>query len=142
MDGTAGQEAEVIAHVRQLNRQLLDGFLALDADRLMRHYWNSPELFTIGEGGGVTMGWEAAKRFQEGFFAATEAIDLTFEEWWHATSTDGVLAATPFRLTARFKGGGERTLEGWYTNFRRRIDGEWLIVFEHVSANAPVPAGN
>ena len=87
----------------------------------------------------MTEGWQAAKQFQERFFAAAAAIDLSFGDWKHFATHDGVLAACPFTLAAQFKGGGERRLEGWYTNFRLKIDGQWLIVFEHISSNMAAP---
>ena len=87
----------------------------------------------------MTEGWQAAKQFQERFFAAAAAIDLSFGGWKHFATHDGVLAACPFTLAAQFKGGGERRLEGWYTNFRLKLDGQWLIVFEHISSNMAAP---
>ena len=133
---------QAVAEVTERNERLAEAFAAQDADRLMAHYWRSPELFTVGEGGGVTEGWDAARAFQERFFAASEAVQLSFGGWKHFASGDAVLAACPFSLTARFRGGGERGLEGWYTNLRRRIGGEWLIVFEHISSNAAAPPGS
>ena len=44
--------SEAITEVRELNERLSEVFAERDADRLMAHYWNSPELFTVGEGGG------------------------------------------------------------------------------------------
>ena len=138
--GTGLTEADqATTEVMERNERLSEAFAARDADHLMAHYWRSPELFTVGEGGGVTEGWEAARAFQERFFAASEAIDLSFGGWNHFASRDDVLATCPFSLTAKFEGGGERRLEGWYTNLRRRIGGEWLIVFEHISSNASPP---
>lgn len=135
-----GEAEQAIAEVKERNERLSEAFAARDADRLMAHYWRSSELFTVGEGGGVTEGWDAAKEFQQRFFAVSEAIDLSFGDWKHFASRNGVLATCPFSLTARFEGGGERHLEGWYTNLRRRIGGEWPIVFEHISSNATPPA--
>jgi ketosteroid isomerase-like protein len=72
------------ARVRQPDAELDAAFATRDAERLMARYRNSPDLFTVGEGGAITAG---------------------------------------------------------YTNFRRHLDSEWRIVFEHISANAPAPQG-
>ncbi len=137
----AQREARAIEAVRAANQQLLAGFDARDLDKVLAHYWNSPDLFTVGESGQVTRGWEAARRFTQGLFAALESGGFSCPEWQHFASTDGVLSTCAFELNIKFKGGREVNEKGWYTNFRKRIGGKWLIVFEHVSANAPVPPG-
>ena len=134
-------DGDVIAQVRELDEQLAEAFAARDADRLMSQYWNSPELFTVGEDGRVTQGWDAAKEFQRRFFAATESIDFSFGEWKYFGSRSGVLAASPFTLRVKFEDGAEAHSRGWYTNFRREIEGKWLIVFEHVSSDLAAPSG-
>lgn len=133
-------DGDVIAQVRKLDEQLVEAFAVRDADRLMSQYWNSPELFTVGEDGRVTEGWDAAREFQQQFFAAAESIDFTFGEWKYFGSHKGVLVASPFTLAVKFKDGKEAHSRGRYTNIRREIYGRWLIVFEHVSSDLAAPS--
>lgn len=130
--------------VARLNQELLDSFAGRDVDVMMRHYWQDPRLYTVGEGGQVTLGYDAAREFQAQFFAVCERIDVTAGDWWHAGSADLVLATVPFRLSAHFADGSSWTFTGRYTNARRQLAGTWKVVFEQVSADAPsdtVPEG-
>ena len=128
-------EWDVLAQAVELDAKLIEAFRRRDLDALLEQYWNHDDLFTIGESGAVTRGWDAARAFQERFFSIAESIEFTFGEWHYEPSAQMVLAAAPFELAYRMKGGGEQTSEGWYTNVRRWIDRRWLVVFEHISSN-------
>jgi hemoglobin len=137
----AQKDARAIEAVRAANQQLLADFDARDIDKVFAHYWNSPELFTVGEGGQVTKGWQAARQFTQGLLAATESGSFSCPEWQHFASTDGVLSTCAYDLSLKFKDGREISERGWYTNFRKRFGAKWLIVFEHVATNKPAPPG-
>lgn len=137
----AQKESKQVAAARELDRQLVEAFQARDVDKVMSQFWNSAELFTVGESGRLTKGWEAARKSTQEFLASVESVSISCPDWEYWASADGILGTCAFQVTTKRMGGGEAKEQGWYTNFRRKIGGKWLIVFEHVAANAPPPPG-
>jgi ketosteroid isomerase-like protein len=103
---------------------------------MMAHYWNSPQLFTVGQSGGVTQGWDQARAFQERFFNVASDIAVDQGEWHQAGGDSDVLSSCPCSLTITTQDGSQQHLEGWYINFRQQFDGRWLVVYEYVTGNA------
>lgn len=137
----AQKESKAIAEVRKLNEENIAAFIARDLDKTMSFYWNSPDLFTVGEGGQVTKGWEEARKSSQSFFASVESVSLSCGQWQYVASGDGVLGSCPYKIGFKLKGGPQVNSEGWYTNFWRKIGGKWVIVFEQVAQNTPAPPG-
>ena len=126
----------MLTTVTDRNEELLQAWQARDLDGMMAHYWNSPDLFTIGQSGQVTKGWDQAQAFQEGFFKVASAIDVDHGGWHQTGGESGLLSSSPYTLTITLQDGGQQRLEGWYVNPRQPIDDTWLVLYEYVTANA------
>ncbi|MBI3406226.1 MAG: DUF4440 domain-containing protein [Acidobacteria bacterium] len=137
----AQKENKAIAEVRELDKQLSAAFHAKEPDKQLAQYWNSPDLFTVGEGGQITKGWDAAKKFAQQFYASTDAINLSLPDCQYWATGDGVVTGCAHKMSFKLKNGPAVETTGWYNNLRKKIGGKWLIVYEAVSQNVAPPPG-
>ncbi len=135
------REPKQIAESRELDKQLVAGFVALDVDKVMSQYWNSPELFSVHDSGEIIKGYDACKQSTAGFFSATQSFKLQFTDSNYWVVGEGVLGSSGYTYTIALKGGAPTSASGRYVNLRRKIGGKWLIVFEQVSDNLPPSPG-
>lgn len=135
-----GQKAnKAIEEVKALDQQLIAAVNAKDVDELMAHYWNSPEFYELANDGSVIKGWEAAKKVYTALFEAAGSMQLGLRDCAHWAIGDGVLGNCAYEFQAKMKNGARLNEAGHVTGLRRKIDGKWLLVYEHDSLNAPAP---
>ncbi len=133
------KESRQIAECRELDKQLIAALQALDVDKVMSHYWNSPELFGVDGSGRVVKGFEASKQNTIGFFSATQSFKLQFTDSNYWVVGDSVLGANGYTFSLAMKDGSKPSGSGRYVNLRKKVAGKWVIVFEQVSDNPPPP---
>ena len=110
------------------NRGDLEGFMA--------GYWRSPEL-TYTAGGSVHRGWEELlDRYRRAYGEGDAMGRLSFDDLEvHPLSEDAAWALGRWRLELEAD-----TLGGAYTLVLREVEGEWRIVHDHTSTDAPPAA--
>jgi ketosteroid isomerase-like protein len=110
------------------NRGDLEGFMA--------GYWRSPEL-TYTAGGRVHRGWEQLlDRYRRAYGEGDALGRLSFDDLEvHPLSADAAWALGRWRLELEAD-----TLGGAYTLVLREVEGQWRIVHDHTSTDAPPAA--
>jgi ketosteroid isomerase-like protein len=118
-------EALLAEQAEAWNRGDLEGF--------MEGYLRSPEL-SYTAGGAVHRGWdELLERYRRAYGEGEAMGLLTFEDLEvHPLSADAAWALGRWRLEL-----AADTLGGAYTLVLRRVAGEWKVVHDHTSTDAP-----
>jgi len=101
-----------------------------DIDRFMEGYWKSDKLVFVGSGGPI-YGWEATReRYHTGYPDLTVMGKLAFEVLdMCKIDTKTVLLIGKFHLSRTI---GD--VSGHYTLVWQEIDGKWVIICDHSSA--------
>jgi len=104
-----------------------------DLEGFMNGYWHSPALTFVSDGE-VVHGWEPMlKHFRESYETRENMAKLTFSS---LEITE--LGAETALVLGRWKLEGQQKLDGGaFSLVFRRIDGQWLIVHDHTSRDAP-----
>lgn len=104
-----------------------------DIEGFMAGYWNSPDL-TFTAVGQTTRGWqETLERYRQRYPTRDKMGKLTFEQLtFTPLCDDAALVLGRYRLVR-----GDETLSGGFTLLMRRVEGQWAIVHDHTSADAP-----
>ena len=130
----ATKEPTVIVENRELDRQRVEAFNRKDVEQLMMMRWNSPDLVDVFPDGTVFRGWDNVRQGLEQFFAGLEAIRLEVTEVSYIPSVDGVLAVGTYTVQLQPKEGPLQQMTACWTDFRRKHEGNWVIVYEHTHA--------
>lgn len=118
--------------IGQLLARQVEAWNAGDIDGFMDGYWRSDDL-TFVSGGGVTRGWNATR---EGFhrrYASREAMGrLEFQVIeMRGLGSDGAMVLGRWRVER------DRPVGGLFTLIVRVIDGQWRVIYDHTSVDAP-----
>ena len=130
----AMKEPTVIVENRELDRQRVEAFNRKDIEQLMMFRWNSPDLVDVFPDGTVYRGWDNVRQGLEQFFAGLEAIRIEITEVSYICSGDGVLAVGTLTNELQPKQGPVHQMTVLWTDFRRKHEGNWVIVYEHTHA--------
>lgn len=105
-----------------------------DIDGFMEGYWNS-EALTFAGGGTVTRGWQATRDRYHARYTDRRAMGrLTFSELQITPlGDDTALVLGRWDLQREAEAGGPAG--GMFTLVFRRLDGRWVIVHDHTSAD-------
>lgn len=125
---TAGGTALQIAHVL---RTQADAWNKGDIETFMTAYWRSPEL-TFVSGGSVTRGWEPTLAGYRQRYPTRAAMGrLTFDDIEvRELARDAALVLGSWHLD---RDPPEQPVGGRFTLLFRRMDGKWVIVYDHTS---------
>jgi uncharacterized protein (TIGR02246 family) len=128
--GTRSGPAEVIPRI--LGEQTA-AWNKGDVEAFMTAYWDSPDL-TFVSGGTVTRGWRPTLERYRRRYPTPEAMGrLTFSDLQvRELAPDAALVLGRFDL-ARVE--PEKPVGGRFTLLFRRIEGKWVIVYDHTSAD-------
>ncbi len=104
-----------------------------DLDGVMRFFWNSPDLVNV-LWGTVVRGHEAARAVIRQLFEEHPSVRLVVNECSYIPAgDDGIIAVGTATYELRDRQGQEtRMVERW-TDLRRLIDGEWVVVLNHAT---------
>lgn len=132
----AGSEEAAEAAVRRIEALLAEQAEAWnrgDLEGFMEGYLRSPEL-SYTAGGAVHRGWdELLERYRRAYGEGEAMGLLTFDDLEvHPLSADAAWALGRWRLEL-----AADTLGGAYTLVLREVDGEWKVVHDHTSTDAP-----
>ena len=102
-------------------------------ERFMEVYWKSEQL-TFSSGGKVTRGWQATiDRYRNKYPTKKEMGELTFSDLEITMlGPEAALVLGVWHLKREPTDAG-----GNFTLVFRKIDGDWLIIHDHTSSNAP-----
>jgi len=123
------RQAEV-AIPRVLTRQAA-AWNAGDIETFMTPYWHSPKLAFVS-GGTITRGWEPTlARYRSRYPSRAAMGTLAFSEIEvHELARRSALVLGRWRLDRKPP---EQPVGGRFTLLFRRIDGDWVIVYDHTS---------
>ena len=135
-EGSATPEETADAAVRRIEGLLAEQAEAWnrgDLEGFMEGYLRSPEL-SYTAGGAVHRGWdELLERYRRAYGQGEAMGRLTFDDLEvHPLSRDAAWALGRWRLEL-----AADTLGGAYTLVLREVDGEWKVVHDHTSTDAP-----
>jgi beta-aspartyl-peptidase (threonine type) len=103
-------------------------------DAFMKAYWNSEDL-TFSGGGKTVRGWNATReRYLKGYPDRETMGKLTFSDLEVFPLGDSAAL-----MLGRFHLDRKAPASGGFTLVWRKIDGAWLIVHDHTSADSAAP---
>lgn len=125
---SAGGVALEIAHVL---RTQASAWNTGDIETFMSAYWRSPQL-TFVSGGNVTRGWEPTLEGYRQRYPTRAAMGrLTFDQIEvRELARDAALVLGRWRLDRELP---EQPVGGRFTLLFRRLEGKWVIVYDHTS---------
>ena len=121
----------------ELDARFVEGMNLKDVDKVMRCFWNSPDLILVLADGTVIRGWANVKRAVEQFFTAHESVNLMIDEVSHVRSGDGIVAVGTATFRLRPKDGAAYQFAERWTDLRRNLGGRWVYVLDHAHALPP-----
>jgi len=126
MPGHASREP--VAEINAVLTRQDAAWNAGDIEGFMDGYWRSPEL-TFVSGGTVTQGWDATlERYRKRYPDRAAMGKLTFSDLHiEDLGKDTALVRGQWHLDRA------EPIGGMFTLIFRRIDGRWLIVYDHTS---------
>ena len=128
----AFSHADVDASIAKVLNAQAESWNAGDLEAFMGAYWKSEKL-TFSSGGTVHRGWtDTLLRYRTRYPTRADMGDLTFRD----------LEVTPLGRDAALVLGRwhlrrDRPIGGVFTLVMRRQEGEWTIIHDHTSAEAP-----
>jgi uncharacterized protein (TIGR02246 family) len=136
VEGAALSDAEAAAAVGRIEAVLAeqaDAWNRGDLEGFMEGYLRSPDL-SYTAGGAVHRGWDQLlDRYRRAYGEGAAMGRLTFDDLEvHPLSPDAAWALGRWRLEL-----AADTLGGAYTLVLREVDGEWKVVHDHTSTDAP-----
>ena len=127
---TLGQEDQDILKVKQLLHEQSIAWNKGDIDTFMETYWKSDRLQFIGAKG-VTYGWQNTLEGYKRRYPNREAMgQLTFDIITVDKHSDQLISLVGKFMLKRSIG----DLSGHFLLLIKKIDGKWLIIADHTSA--------
>ncbi len=136
----SSKDDKLIAEAMELSKRFEAAFNSRNADAAAACYWNDPRVTLVAPDGTVAVGMDAVRGLYTGFFGAAESLKLETIDGTYVAHGDVVQWSGRVRVTEKMKGAAERTYNLRATDWRRKIGGTWVYVYDSVSME-PAPAG-
>jgi uncharacterized protein (TIGR02246 family) len=131
---------EVLAEQLEFEQRLVEAMRNKDLEGIMSCFYDSPDLIVVGWDGNVQHGADEVRGIMQQWFADAEAIDLEINEITRVPAGDDVIAAGIATYHIHPTEGPPTQLREVWTDLRRKIDGRWVCVLDHVQVLPPVGA--
>lgn len=140
-DLTDAEKTAIAEEVNAIHGQFWDVWRAMDVERGMAYYYDSPEL-TFGMDGSVLWGWGDGMEMTQSFAATTSAQIITIARSQTTVLTPQVVCITDqgTRAITDTAGVTGPALPFAFTAVWVLRDGEWRVHAAHASHGAPEPA--
>ncbi|MBI4471001.1 MAG: nuclear transport factor 2 family protein [Acidobacteria bacterium] len=138
----SAKESRAITENQELDRQFVDAYVGMDLDRLMNLYWRHDELASIGPDGSVARGWEKVRAGYQDFFSGMQSLDMDLGESNYVVSGDGVLGFGNASVRMQPKSGPVVNATLCYSDYRKKVGGHWVYVFDHVQMVVPASSSS
>ena len=136
---TQALPSDALTANQELDRQFLEAHRQPDAAKIMALFTSSPDIFFIGPSGILYQGRDQVRRSIEQFFARVVTMTGVIDHVTYLPAGDGVIAYGQVTYHRQFKSGAPDQRVVVWTDFRRKENGRWVLVFRH--AHWPL-AGN
>ena len=136
----SAKDDKLIAEAMELSKRFEAAFNSRNAEAAAACYWNDPRVTLIAPDGMVAVGMDAVRGLYAGFFGAAESLKLETIDGTFVVHGDVVQFMGRVRVTEKMKGAAERTYTLRATDWRRKVGGAWVFVYDSVSVE-PAPAG-
>lgn len=134
------KDDKLIADAMELSKRFETAFNSRNADAAAACYWNDPRVTLVAPDGTVAVGMDAVRGLYTGFFSAAESLKLETIDGAYVAHGDVVQWSGRVRVTEKMKGAAERTYNLRASDWRRKIGGTWVFVYDSVTVE-PAPAG-
>src|SRR5215467_9941247 len=109
----AGQKsslpADVLAANQELDRQLIEDHKLLDADKIMKLFSASPDIFFVAPNGILFKGRDRVRQSWEEFFGSLKSIDANIDEISYLPVGEGIIALGQVTYHRQLKTGPPET---------------------------------
>lgn len=130
--GASARDSKVIDENKALDKRFFEAFNAMNVDAIMATYWNSPDVVSVDFEGTASKGVDAVRAGWAGLFSAAESIKVEQLEPSYMVLGDGVFGWGKATFNVTFKGGGSQNLVLRYADIRRKINNQWVYVYDSV----------
>lgn len=120
----------------ELTKKFETAFNARNVDGAVACYWNDPRTTLIAPDGTIAVGVDAIRALYSGFFGAAESLKLETLDGMYVVHGDVVQWTGHVRVTEKMKGADARTYNLRATDFRRKVGGAWVYVYDSVTIEA------
>ena len=131
---------DVLAANREIDEKFLEAHRVPNTDLIMSLFTSSPDVFFVSPNGAIERGHDEIRKSIETFFAKVITMPGTIDQGTYLPSGDGgVIAYGQVTYHRQLKGQPPDTRVVVWTDYRRKENGKWVLVFRH--AHWPL-AGN
>lgn len=141
----AGQlPPDVLAANREIDEKFLEAHRVPNTDLIMSLFTSSPDVFFVSPNGAIERGHDEIRKSIETFFAKVITMPGTIDQVTYLPSGDGgVIAYGQVTYHRQLKGQPPDTRVVVWTDYRRKENGKWVLVFRHAHwpvAGSSLPA--
>jgi ketosteroid isomerase-like protein len=123
---------DVLRANREIDEKFLEAHLHPNVDLIMSLFTSSPEVFFVGPTGIIFQGQEQVRKSIETFLARVVTMPGTIDRLTYLPSGDGgVIAYGQVTYHRQLKGMPPDTKVVVWTDYRRKENGRWVLVFRH-----------
>lgn len=124
---------DVLAANQEIDRKFLEAHRVIDVDMIMGLFTTSPDVFVIGPTGILYKGRDQVRQSVENLFVKLVSMTGVIDHVTYLPAGDGgVIAYGQVTYHRQLKGQPPDTRVVVWSDYRRRENGRWVIVFRHV----------
>ena len=127
-----GLPPDVLRANQEIDQTFLEGHRVLDTDMVMSVFTKSPDIFFVGPTGILYQGRDQVRQSIEKFFTNLISMTGVIDHVTYLPSGDGgVIAYGQVTYNRHLKGSAPDQRVVVWTDYRRKENGKWVIVFRH-----------
>ncbi|MFC2161722.1 YybH family protein, partial [Acidobacteriota bacterium] len=104
--------------------------------QVMSCVWDSPDFVFVATDGTIFLGSENFRKATDAWLSAFESIDVVEDEVRFIPAGDSLLVVGKATYTLTSKDGASFKLSEVWTDVRKKIGGQWIMVLDHAHALA------
>jgi ketosteroid isomerase-like protein len=122
---------DVLRANQEIDQKFLDAHRTRDTATIMGLFTTSPEIFFISPAGEIYKGRDQVRQSIETFFGRVITMTGAIDHVTYLAAGDGVIAYGQVTYHRQLKGRAPDTTVVVWTDYRRKENGKWVLVFRH-----------
>ncbi len=131
---------DVLRANQEIDRKFLEAHRVLDTDMVMGLFTTGPEIFFISPAGELYRGRDQVRQSVQKFFSRVISMTGVINHVTYLPAGDGVIAYGQVTYQRKLQGLPPDTRVVVWTDFRRKENGRWVLIFRH--AHWPLAANS
>ncbi len=122
---------DVLRANQEIDQKFLDAHRTRDTETIMGLFSAGPDVFFISPAGDIYKGRDQIRQSIEKFFERVVTMTGAIDHVTYLAAGDGVIAYGQVTYHRQLKGHAPDTSVVRWTDYRRKENGKWVLVFRH-----------